>query len=154
MAQNVALREIRTLREDLDASLWAEHMLARLGSVFSALSALLTGISLYGLLSYVVGRRSREIGIRVALGARPTDVVKVIIAKTLFFVLTGIVSGLAASALIGQFMRSLLYGVSYTDKWAYGIGVVLVMIIAAVATTLPAIRAARLDPSVALRRPA
>jgi putative ABC transport system permease protein len=115
---------------------------------------LLTGISLYGLLSYAVGRRSREIGIRVALGARPGDVVKVIFMKTLFFVLAGVAAGLAASALIGQLLRSLLYGVSYTDKWAYGIGVVLVMITAAIATILPATRAARLDPSVALRRPA
>jgi ABC-type antimicrobial peptide transport system permease subunit len=115
---------------------------------------LLTGISLYGLLSYAVGRRSREIGIRVALGAGPSDVVKAIFMKTLFFVLAGIAAGLAASALIGQFLRSLLYGVSYTDKWAYGIGVVLVLVTAAIATTLPAIRAARLDPSVALRRPA
>jgi len=154
MRQNSALREVRTLGEDIEASLWTEHMLARLGSVFSVLSALLTGVSLYGMLSYAVGRRSREIGIRVALGAKPADVVKVIFMKTLCFVLAGVVAGLATSALIGQFLRSLLYGVSYTDKWAYGIGVVLVMIIAAVATTLPAIRAARLDPSVALRRPA
>jgi ABC-type antimicrobial peptide transport system permease subunit len=145
---------VRTIDEDLEASLWTEHMLARLGSVFSVLSALLTGISLYGLLSYAVGHRSREIGIRVALGARPADVVKVIFMKTLFFVLAGIVAGLAASAVMGRFLRSLLYEVSYTDKWAYGIGVVLVVIIAAVATTLPAFRAARLDPSVALRRPA
>ena len=154
MGQNSALREVRTLGEDIEASLWAEHMLARLGSVFSVLSALLTGISLYGLLSYAVGHRSREIGIRVALGARPAEVVKVIFTKTLFFVLAGIVGGLATSALIGQLLRSLLYGVSYTDKWAYGIGAVLVMITAAAATMLPAIRAARLDPSVALRRPA
>jgi predicted permease len=154
MGHNSALREVRTLGEDIEASLWTEHMLARLGSVFSVLSALLTGVSLYGLLSYVVGRKSREIGIRVALGARPADVVKVIFTKTLFFVLAGIVAGLAISAVMGQFLRSLLYGVSYTDKWAYGIGAVLVMTIAALATTVPAFRAARLDPSVALRRPA
>jgi predicted permease len=154
MGESSALREIRTLGEDIDASLWTEHMMFRLGSFFAALSALLTGISLYGLLSYAVGRRSREIGIRVALGAGPSDVVKAIFMKTLFFVLAGIAAGLAASALIGQFLRSLLYGVSYTDKWAYGIGVVLVLVTAAIATTLPAIRAARLDPSVALRRPA
>jgi predicted permease len=154
MGQSSALRETRTLGEDIDASLWTEHVMFHLGSVFAALSALLTGISLYGLLSYAVGRRSREIGIRVALGARPGDVVKVIFMKTLFFVLAGVAAGLAASALIGQLLRSLLYGVSYTDKWAYGIGVVLVMITAAIATILPATRAARLDPSVALRRPA
>jgi hypothetical protein len=154
MGESSALREIRTLGQDIDASLWTEHIMFRLGSVFAALSALLTGISLYGLLSYAVGRRSREIGIRVALGARPGDVVKAIFIRTLFFVLAGIATGLAASALIGQFLRALLYGVSYTDKWAYGIGVVLVMIVAAIATTFPAIRAARLDPGVALRRPA
>jgi hypothetical protein len=152
MGQSFALREIRTLGEDIEASLWTEHMLARLGSIFSALSALLTGISLYGLLSYAVGHRSREIGIRMALGARPADVVKAIFMKTLFFVLAGIAAGIAISTVIGQFLRSLLYGVSSTDKWAYGFGVLLVIITAAIATILPAIRAARLDPSVALRR--
>lgn len=154
MGQSFALREVRTLREDIDASLWTENILARLGSVFSALSALLTGISLYGLLSYAVGHRSREIGIRMALGAKPGDVVKAILMKTLFFVLAGILAGLVISTAIGQFLRSLLYGVSSTDKWAYGFGIVLVIVIAAIATILPAIRAARLDPSVALRRSA
>jgi predicted permease len=154
MGESSALREIRTLGQDIDASLWTEHTMFRLGSVFSALSALLAGISLYGLLSYAVGHRRREIGIRVALGAGPGDVVKAIFMKTFLFVLAGIAAGLAASALIGQFLRSLLYGISYTDKWAYGISVALVMIVAAIATTLPAIRAARLDPSLALRRPA
>jgi predicted permease len=152
MGQSLALRETHTLHEDIEASLWTEHMLARLGSVFSALSALLTGISLYGFLSYAVGHRSREIGIRMALGAKPGDVVKAIFMKTFFFVLAGIVAGLVISTAIGQFLRSLLYGVSSTDKWAYGFGVILVILVAAIATILPAIRAARLDPSVALRR--
>jgi putative ABC transport system permease protein len=146
-------REIRTLREDVEASLWTEHMMARLGSVFSVLSALLTGIGLYGLLSYAVGQRSREIGIRLALGARPWDVVRVIFGKTFVFVLPGIAAGLAVSIFIGQFLRSLLYGVSPADQWANALGVVLVIIITAIATMLPAIRAARLDPSVTLRQP-
>lgn len=149
-------REIHTLREDLDTSLWAEHTLVRLGSLFSALAILLAAIGLYGLLSYVIVERSREIGVRMALGARPVDILRATGLRTLIFVAAGITSGLAGSIVTATLLRNLLFDVS---PWNWNVqtlvvSAAVVTACAALATLWPAVRAARLDPSTALRHSA
>jgi predicted lysophospholipase L1 biosynthesis ABC-type transport system permease subunit len=147
----IPFSEIHTLNDEVETSLWAERTMARLGSGFSVMAALLAGIGLYGLLSYTLAQRSREIGIRMALGATPSDIVKATAVRTLTLVLVGVAAGLAASLLTAQFLRSLLYGVSPWDPWANLAGIGLVIAVATIASVLPATRAARLDPSTALR---
>ncbi len=90
-------REIHTISEDLDSSLWAEHTLVRLGLLFSGLAMLLAAIGLYGLISYIVVERRREIGIRMALGARSRDVIRVTAVRTFVFISAGIAGGLSGS---------------------------------------------------------
>lgn len=147
-------REVHTLREDLAASLWSEHTLVRLGSLFSTLAVLLAAIGLYGLLSLVVVERSREIGIRMALGARPVDVLEATALGALLFVGAGIASGLLGAVATAALLRSVLFGVSPWDAQTLGSSVAVVAACAAMATLWPAARAARLDPSATLRQSA
>lgn len=153
MDPRLPFREIHTLRDDVETSLWTEHTMARLGTSFSVLAALLAGIGLYGLLSYTLAQRRREIGIRMALGATASDIMRVTVLRTLAFVLVGVSAGLAVSIATGQLLRGLLYGVSPMDPWAGFSGAALIIATAATATILPAVRVARLDPSTTLRYP-
>jgi predicted permease len=144
-------REIHTLREDLDASLWAEYTLARLGSLFSALAVILAAIGLYGLLSFVVVERSREIGIRLALGAQPRDILRATTFRTLRYVAAGIASGLAGAIATALLLRSVLFEVSPWNAQTLVSSAAIVAVCAALATLAPALRAIRLDPADTLR---
>lgn len=148
---DLPFREIHTLSEDIDASLWAEHTLARLGLLFAALATLLAAIGLFGLLSYIVVERSKEIGVRMALGARRGDIVEVAALPTLKLVAVGIGLGLAGSAGTAVLLRSLLFAVLPWNVETQVATAAILMICAAAATFGPLARAVRLDPSEALR---
>jgi ABC-type antimicrobial peptide transport system permease subunit len=148
---NLPLANVRTLQEIYDKSLartsFALVMLAIAGSM-----ALLLGVAgIYGVLSYVVSQRRREIGIRVALGARRQEVTRLFVGQGLRLAAIGIVVGLAAAAALTRLMTSLLFDVSAADPLTYA-GVSLVLLSAALlASYVPALRAATVNPVEALR---
>jgi putative ABC transport system permease protein len=102
-------------------------------------------------MSYVVGQRSNELGLRMALGASPGDVLRLVLRQALILAGTGIVVGLAGAIVVTQLLGSMLFGVKATDPMTYAGVVVLLAIVALVASYIPARRAARVDPIVALR---
>jgi putative ABC transport system permease protein len=118
---------------------------------FSVLALLLAAVGLYGVISYSVTRRTREVGVRMAIGARPGDVLKLILAQGLKLAAVGVVIGAVASAGIARVLESLLYGVSAMDPVAYTAAALLLLIVAVAANLLPAYRASRTEPTRALR---
>ena len=144
-------REIRTLKQDVDDSLWAERTLAGIGSVFSAVAALVACIGLYGLLSFTLAQRRKEIGIRMALGAGPREIARVTLLRALLLVAAGAAAGLAISLATARLMRSLLYGVTPAAPGGNLAAVAIILLTGVLAAALPAWRASRVDPAETLR---
>jgi predicted permease len=143
--------EVETLAAQLDASLAQERLVATLSSVFGLLALLLACIGLYGVMAYDVARRTREIGVRMALGASARRVVWMTLGETLRLAGIGVVIGLGASLAATRWVKSLLFGLQPHDPLTIGLAVLVLLAVAAVAGYLPARRAARVDPMVALR---
>jgi putative ABC transport system permease protein len=120
-------------------------------SLFAALAVTLAAVGIYGVLSYTVGMRTHEIGIRMALGAEPVDVLRHVVGDGLLLTLGGVLIGSLAAALAAQALGRLLYGVRSTDPLTFVAVAVLLLVVALAAMALPARRAARTDPMVALR---
>jgi predicted permease len=143
--------QAETLAAQLDASLGQERLVATLSGVFGLLALVLVCIGLYGLMAYDVARRTREIGIRMALGASARRVVQLVLRETLWLVGIGIVIGLGSALAATQWVKSLLFGLHPHDPLTIGVAVFVLLAVAAVAGYLPARRASRVDPMVALR---
>jgi len=144
--------EIETMSEEVAASAAGERLTASLASTFGALAAALAAIGIYGLLAYTVAQRRREIGIRMALGARPLDIGEMIGRQALVLVAVGLALGLGASRLAGPWIRSLLYGIAPWDPVSLVSAALFVAAVAAAATAIPAMRATRVEPASALRQ--
>ena len=143
--------DVRTLAQHLSASLLPQRIAATLLGCFGILALILAALGIYSVIAYSVSQRTREIGIRVALGADRREVVKLIIRQGMTLVAIGGGIGLTAAGGVSHLIRNLLYGVSALDPITF-IGVsVLLAGIALLACYLPARRAARVDPVVALR---
>jgi predicted permease len=140
-----------TLSDQVDRSLVQEKLVARLSSFFGLLALLLACVGLYGILSYAVARRTNEIGIRMALGATRAAVSWLVLRDAMVLVIAGIAAGLLAAIAGAQAVTSLLYGVEATDAATIGAATLLLLAVAAIAGSLPARRATRVDPLVALR---
>ena len=121
-----------------------------LGS-FALLALLLSSMGIYGVVSYLVGQQTREIGIRIALGAQRSDVMRLVLGDGAKMALIGVGVGLAAAIGLTRLMTSVLYGVSATDPLTFGGVAVLLALVALAAAYIPARRATRVDPMVALR---
>ena len=145
------VRNLLTLKDQIDENLLAERTIAMLATVFGALAAVMAGIGLYGILAYSTAQRTREIGIRMALGAHRGTVVRLIVRETM--VLTGgaVLVTIPLAILATQAVRSQLFGVSIADPGVYGVGIVVICFVAALAGFVPARRAATVDPARALR---
>jgi putative ABC transport system permease protein len=128
-----------------------ERLLAVLSCFFTLVAAVLAGVGLYGVLSYSVVRRTREIGIRVALGARRVSVVRLITSEIGLVTAIGLAAGLAGGEMLARSVSKLLYEVKPTDAASVAFPVACLLGAAAVAALRPAMRAARVDPSVTLR---
>ena len=148
---DLLLTNIATLDEQVDQSLVQERLLATLALLFGLLAILLACIGLYGVISYDVARRTREIGIRMALGARARDVLKLVVRQGLVLTLAGVTSGLAMAVAATRSLESLLYEVSATDPLTFIVVAALLMVVALLACWIPARRATKVDPMVALR---
>ncbi len=142
---------VESLSEQARVSLTRERMLSIVASFFGGLALLLACIGLYGIMAYGVMRRTREIGIRLAIGASRGSVMWMVLRETLLVVGVGGVAGVAAAWPAGRFVRSQLFGVTPGDPATIGVAIVLLLLVAAVAGYLPARRATRIDPVLALR---
>jgi predicted permease len=146
-----SIRSIKTLREDIDISLHQDRLIAALCSTFSLLALVLTCIGLYGTLSFNVARRTNEIGVRMALGASPRDIFKLVVGAGMRLTIVGLLVGAAGAIASGYFLASLLFGVKRADPVTF-VGVALLLLAAAFfACYIPARRAMRVDPLIALR---
>ncbi len=143
---------LRTMNEVVNRSLLQERFVAQLGGFFSLFALLLASIGLYGVMSYSVTRRTNEIGIRMALGARGADIVRMVMKEFMLMVMIGGAIGLSAALATTRLVSSLLFGLTPNDPAPIAVAAALMITVAALAIYLPARRASRVDPVVALRR--
>ena len=148
---NLPIFGVKTQTQRIEELLTQERVIARLASFFGALALLLASIGLYGLLSYEVARRTREIGIRMALGAEQRDVTRLIILRGINLTLVGAGAGVVGGLALTRVLSSLLYGVKPTDPLTYVAASAILAAVALVASYIPAWRATKVDPMVALR---
>jgi predicted permease len=150
--QDLPVYGIKTLDEHVTATLTPQRLLAHVISGFGALALLLAGIGLYGLMAHTVTERTAEIGIRMALGARTHDVMRLFVTRGMTLALSGVGLGLAAAAGLTPLMKSLLFGVGPLDPLTLTVVPVVLLVASLAASYIPAHRAARADPKVALRQ--
>jgi putative ABC transport system permease protein len=149
--QNLPVTELQTLSGVLAGSLFAARIGAVLLAVFGSLALLLAAIGLYGVMSYTVSRRTREIGIRMALGAATGNVLRLVLKEGMSLVGSGVAVGLIVAAAVTRLLASFLYGVSALDAATFVAIPLLLALVAFLASYLPARRAAKVDPMIALR---
>jgi len=148
---NLPLFDVRTQTETIDRLLFNERLVAQLSSIFGALALIFACIGLYGLLSYQVGRRTREMGIRAALGAQRREIFRLVLGQGLTLTMFGAIVGITAAIGMTRYLASLLYGVAATDPATFVTIASTVLAVALLASYVPARRAMRVDPIVALR---
>jgi predicted permease len=147
----VPFLEVDTLAQEVDQTTANERLTATLASFFGAVAALLAGVGIYGLLAYIVMERRREIGIRMALGARPRHIAELIGGQILVVMTVGIAAGLGFALIAAPAIRSLLYGISPEDPKSLAASVLFVSLTVVLATLFPVIRAIRMEPAQTLR---
>jgi ABC-type lipoprotein release transport system permease subunit len=143
--------DTKTFEEHIGISLFLQRMAATLLSIFGVLALSLAAVGLYGLMAYTVSQRTRELGIRISIGAKRGDVLKLILKQGLLLSVIGMIGGLITALIVTRFSAHLLYGVSAADPVTFSITTLLLLLVALVACYFPARRATRVDPMVALR---
>jgi predicted permease len=151
MDANLPVYGMRTVQEDLSDTLVTERMTANLSAIFGLLATLLAMIGLYGVMAYSVARRTREIGIRMALGALEGNVVWMVMKEVLVLVVLGVGVALPVAFALTRLVRAQLYGVAPNDPWTLAAATIGLALIACAAGYVPALRASRVDPIRALR---
>ena len=151
MDSNIPIYNLRTLARQIERSLLTERLVATLSSAFGALATLLAVIGLYGLMAYTVSRRTREVGLRMALGAVSGDVVWLVMREVMALVGIGVALGLAAAWGLSRLIGNQLYGVTPNDPMTMVVAAIGLMLIALLAGYIPAFRASRVNPVTALR---
>jgi predicted permease len=148
---HLPLYGMRTLEAQLSNSLLIERLIATLSSVFGLLATLLATIGLYGVMAYTVARRTREIGIRMALGAFQKDIIWMVMREVVVLVAIGITIGVAAAAALTRFVQAQLYGITAHDPTTMAVAMLGITVVASAAGYIPAMRASRVDAMHALR---
>ena len=150
---DLMVRRVIPLQAQIDRTLAAEHLIERLAVGFGAVALLLAAIGLYGVLAYDVSQRTMEIGIRVALGATVGNVVSLVLRRAIVLVGAGTAAGIAFALVATRYIEKFLFGLTPADTLTIGGATAVLLAVAAIAAALPAGRAARLDPTTALRQP-
>lgn len=150
---DVRVSDIRTGAKMMDQVLWSARVMAGLLSVFGGLALVLASVGLYGVIAYSVSRRGREIGMRMALGAGQTAVLRLVLGEGIMLVAVGLACGVALSLLIERALSRMLYGISPADPVSFLSASLALILVASLACYLPAWKASRIDPLEALREP-
>jgi putative ABC transport system permease protein len=145
------ISDVKTMDQRRDAALAPERFQLMLLGSFAAIAILLGAAGVYGIMSYLVTRRTREIGIRMAMGARPADFLRMVIGETSTLVMLAIVAGLGGAWALTRYIRSMLYGVTALDPTTFIVTSVLLAVTVLIASLGPTLRAVRVDPMSALR---
>jgi len=149
--RNVAVSDVTTLRQVIDESIWQERFFATLLAFFAGLAMLMATVGLYGVMAYTVARRTHELGIRMALGASAREIRGMVLLQSGRLVGAGIAIGVVAAVLLTRLLEKQLYGVKPTDPQTYLAVSATLVAAALLASYLPAHRATRVDPMLALR---
>ena len=147
----VAMYDVKTIDDAVGQSLWRQRLQGQVLGTFAALALLLAMVGIYGVISYTVAQRTRELGVRVALGAQRSDVLTLVMGQGMRLALTGIALGLLGALALTRWLSTLLYGVSERDVVTYVSVPLLLGVVALAATYFPARRATRVDPLMAIR---
>jgi ABC-type antimicrobial peptide transport system permease subunit len=148
---NIPVYAMRTTQEQIDLSLRTERLVASLSAVFGALATLLAVIGLYGVMAYTVARRTREIGIRMALGAEQGNVLWMVMKEVLVLVSAGVLIGVPLAIGLSSLIKNLLFGMAPHDPITLIAATLALATVACLAGFIPALRASRVDPTYALR---
>ncbi len=148
---SIALDRVETMRERLMGNLATPRLYAVLLGGFAGFALAIAAVGLFGVLSYSVAQRSREIAVRSALGARPVDLVMMVVGQGLVVSAGGLVAGIVASLWLARSMQSFVYGIAVHDVATFVIVPVVLLVVSAIACYVPARRAARLDPLTVLK---
>jgi predicted permease len=148
---NVPLREIKPLNVVVQESIYTDRLIALLSAAFGVLATLLAALGLYGVMAYAVARRTSEIGIRMALGALPGDVLRLVLREAGGLAAVGVAAGLAGAWGLSRYLKSELFGVRADDPAIFAAAAVVLLVVAFLAAFVPGRRAARIDPIVALK---
>jgi predicted permease len=143
--------EMKTVEAQLDETLLTDRLIALLSAGFGLLATVLASVGLYGVMAFVVARRKKELGIRLALGAQPLFVIWLVMREVLLLLAIGLAVGIPAAMALGRYVSSQLYGINGTDPWMAGWTMLLLTVVSAAAGLIPAHRASRIDPILALR---
>jgi len=146
-----AVFNVRTMEQIVDQSVAPRRFSMLLLAVFAVVALALAIIGIYGMLSYAVAQRTREIGLRMTLGAQRTDVMRLVIGHGMKLAIAGVILGLIASFALTRTMKTLLFGVSATDPVTFGLITLVLVVVALLACWIPARRATRVNPIEALR---
>jgi len=148
---NQPLVKVRTMEENMAASVAQPRFRTWLIGIFAGIALVLAAVGVYGVMSYTVTQRTNEIGVRVTLGAQPLEILRIIVGEGLRFALLGVGIGPAASLALTRLLQSFLFGVSAYDPMTFAGVAILLILVALAASFIPARRATRVDPMVALR---
>ncbi|MGH9940803.1 MAG: ABC transporter permease [Pyrinomonadaceae bacterium] len=151
MDANLPISDVVTIREHIGDALIVQRFGSTILGLFSSLTLVLATVGIYGITSYFVTQRTREIGIRMALGAHRSDILRLVLAKSLLPVGLGVVVGLGAALVVTRALNGFLYGVSTTDPATFAVAALLLTATALLACYIPARRATKVDPMIALR---
>jgi len=143
--------EMKTLEGQLDETLLTDRLVALLSAGFGFLATILASIGLYGVMAFVVARRRKELGIRLALGAQPGAVIWMVMREVLILLAIGLAVGIPAAMALGRYVSTVLYGIKPSDPWMATSTMVLLTLVSVAAGLIPARRASRIDPILALR---
>jgi putative ABC transport system permease protein len=149
--RDVPTYSLKTVVQYLNGTIAVPRFNTFLLAIFAALAMILTAVGLYGVVSYTVAQRTHEIGIRMALGAQPGDMLRSVVGQGIGLAVFGVGLGLIASFGLTRFLSSLLFGVSSTDPLSYAVVVAVLFTVVLLACYIPARRAMRVDPMIALR---